>query len=130
VLLATPGQYLDEMQQIGELPQNPAHRVGALLRAASLAASQAAAAAGVHFCRELVAIARRCPDLYQHELHWAVVWVQRQAACHTANDTHQMDGTPDVLFASSAVIFAMWCLLVEAVHQPGASVLQGYAVSS
>lgn len=38
-------QYLDEMQQIGELPQNPAHRVGALLRAASLAASQAAAAA-------------------------------------------------------------------------------------
>lgn len=40
------GRYLDEVQEIGELSPHPAQRVGALLRAASLAASQAAAAAG------------------------------------------------------------------------------------
>jgi hypothetical protein len=45
-LLAPAGKYLDEVQEIGELSPHPAQRVGALLRAASLAASQAAAAAG------------------------------------------------------------------------------------
>lgn len=45
-MLALAGRYLDEVQEIGELSPHPAQRVGALLRAASLAASQAAAAAG------------------------------------------------------------------------------------
>ena len=46
VRACTAGRYLDEVQEIGELSPHPAQRVGALLRAASLAASQAAAAAG------------------------------------------------------------------------------------